>query len=75
MTLAGVPEEVALEKLKTTVLVTAAPNAACAKLAILLRNSLDHTLQVVYAGPADIPVSPGTDEPPSGPGASPRQNN
>lgn len=63
MTLAGVPEEVALEKLKTTVLVTGAPNAACAKLAFNIAQLLDRTFQVVSAAPADIQISIGTDEP------------
>lgn len=63
MTLAGVPEEVALEKLKTTVLVTAAQNAACAKLAANIAQLLDRTFQVVSAAPADIHVSIGDDEP------------
>lgn len=66
MTLAGVPEEVALEKLKTTVLVTAAQNAACAKLAVNIGQLLDRTFQVVQSAPADVHISVGTDEPSAG---------
>lgn len=62
MAIARVPEEVALEKLQTTVLVTAAPNAACAKLAANVSQLLDRTFQTVTKGPADIHVSIGTDE-------------
>lgn len=63
MTLAGVPEEVALEKLKTTVLITAAGNPACGKLAANLGQLLERTFEVVTSTPADVHVSIGTDEP------------
>jgi len=66
MTLAGVPEEVALEKLKTTVLITVARNAACAKLAANIGQLLDRTFQVVHSSPADVHISIGTDEPSPG---------
>jgi molybdopterin/thiamine biosynthesis adenylyltransferase len=65
MTLAGVPEEVALEKLKTTVLITAAENPTCAKLAANLGQLLERTFEVVTSSPADVHVSIGTDEPAS----------
>lgn len=63
MTLAGVPEEVALEKLKTKVLITAAQNAACDMLAANIGQLLDRTFQVVHTAPADVHISIGTDEP------------
>jgi molybdopterin/thiamine biosynthesis adenylyltransferase len=63
MTLAGVPEEVALAKLKTTVLITAAENPACGKLASNLVQLLERTFEVVTSTPADVHVSIGTDEP------------
>lgn len=63
MTLAGVPEEVALAKLKTTVLITAAENPACSKLASNLGQLLERTFEVVTSAPADVHVSIGTDQP------------
>lgn len=66
MALAGVPEEVALEKLKTTVLITAPQNDACAKLAANVGQLLDRTFQTVTEAPADIHVSIGSDEAPAG---------
>lgn len=62
MSLAGVPEEVALEKLKTTVRITAAENSACVKLASSLRQLLDRTFEVVDSTSADVHVSIGSDQ-------------
>ena len=66
MALAGVPEEVALERLKTTVFIGAAQNPACAKLATNLGQLLNRTFQVVTSLPADVHVSIGLDEAPAG---------
>lgn len=65
MALAGVPEEVALERLKTTVFISASQNPACAKLATNLRQLLDRTFQVVASLPADVHISIGLDEAPA----------
>ena len=67
MNLARIPEELALEKLATTVLVTSAANVACKKLAANIEQLLDRTFRVVATLPAEVHVSVGTDEPDSSP--------
>lgn len=67
MTLAGVPEEVALEKLRTRVFINASENSTYAKLATNLGQLLDRTFEVVTSLPADVHISVGLDEPAAGP--------
>lgn len=67
MTLVGVDEGAALEKLQTTVVVTAAMDAVCSKLAANIRQVLARTFHVVDAQSADVHISIGTDEPAAAP--------
>jgi molybdopterin/thiamine biosynthesis adenylyltransferase len=67
MNLAGVEQEAALEKLKTTVLVTAADDIASTTLAANVSQLLERTFQVVFLSPADVHISIGVDEIAAGP--------